>query len=227
MAKKRRTAQPGIGLDASGGPLIDPTANVIALNEAGNIRQDDLRRETNRRIDSELRHLKAIVKIHARHQKSLRKAESQRLDSIRQVDREDVNKTAAQALSAIATLATATTTTAETLRGQVATTAQAAATSLANSMGEVNKRLSALELSSSEGRGKATVESPMMAEMVAEIKAMRREQAASVGQRQGTTDAQATQKVSTTFILLIAGLILSMIVGAAGIIFGIIQAMKP
>lgn len=174
----------------------DPSENVKALASASAERQDDLRKETNRRIDAELKHLKNIVKIHARHQKSLRKAESQRLDSIRQVDREDVNKTAAQALSAIATLAATTTTTAEALRGQVATTAQAAATSLANSMGEMNKRLSALELSSSEGRGKATVESPMMTEMVAELKALRREQS-SVAAALSNTAGQKTGGAST------------------------------
>jgi hypothetical protein len=33
----------GQGVDAQGGPVVDPTANVIALNEAANRRQDDLR----------------------------------------------------------------------------------------------------------------------------------------------------------------------------------------
>jgi hypothetical protein len=155
MAKRKQTQAPtGVGTDASGGPLVDPTQNVKDLTEAANIRQDDLRRETNKRIDEALLHLTTVVNLHAKHQKALRKAEAARLDSIRQVDREEGNKAVAAAQTAIATLAASNLTTAETLRTQVATTAQAAATSLANSMGEVNKRLSALELSSSAGSGR-------------------------------------------------------------------------
>lgn len=145
-----------LGVDSREGPVVDPTENVIALTKAESKRQDDLRDAAKELSDAKIAHQKEIGDIRERHQEQLRKAESERLDSIRQVDREDVNKTAAQALSAIATLAAATSTTAETLRSQVATTAQAAATSLTNSMGEVNKRLSALELSSSaSGAGTA------------------------------------------------------------------------
>lgn len=208
MAKKKTRqngrdgrGRPGQGVDAFGQAVYDPTQNVKDLTEAANLRQDDLRALTKELGDVKIQHQKEMADARERHrqttdaireryQEVLRKAESDRLDSIRQVDREDVNKTAAQALSAIATLASATTTTAETLRGQVATTAQAAATSLANSMGEVNKRLSALELSYSEGRGKATVESPMMAEMVSKIEALTLTIASNSGQKQGAIDAR-------------------------------------
>lgn len=154
MGKKPRQHPVTTGLP------IDPTRNVLDLVAAGATRADDLRELNDRRLDAEIRIIatqvscaKEVALLRVDHHRELRKAESERLDSIRQVDREDVNKTAAQALSAIATLAAATTTTAETLRGQVATTAAAAQMSLANSMAEVNKRLSALELSQSSGGG--------------------------------------------------------------------------
>src|SRR6185503_58077 len=184
MAKRRK--QSGQGVDAWGGPVIDPTANVIALTEAANKRQDDLRLASEQFFGSKIDALSSRIDDFARAQAKLSKKESQRIDSIRRVDREDVNKIAATA-----------TTTAETLRAQVATTAGAAQTSLANSMAEVNKRLSAVELSLSEGRGKATVESPMMAEMVSELKALRREQSSvaaalsnTSGQKQGALSAR-------------------------------------
>lgn len=170
----------------TGGELsYDPSENVKALSAAASQRQDDLRAAAKELSDTKIAHQNEIGELRERYQEALRKAESERLDSIRQVDREDVNKTAAQALSAIATLATATTTTAETLRGQVATTAQAAATSLANSMGEVNKRLSALELSSSEGRGKQAVESPQFMELIAEQKRLTAAMIGNAGQSTG------------------------------------------
>lgn len=186
--KRKRERLPGLGIDAFGGGVIDPTENVKSLTEAANVRQDDLRALTRELHDTKIASLKEIGNIREKHQARLRKAEAARLDSIRQVDREESNKAATAAQTAIATLAAANLTTAETLRTQVATTAQAAATSLANSMGEVNKRLSALELSYSEGRGKATVESPMMAELVAEMKAMRLASAGNSGQQQGKQD---------------------------------------
>lgn len=177
---------------------LDPSENVKALARADVTRQDDLRKETNRRIDSELKHLKKLLKKGEKHQEELRRAEAARLNSIRQVDREDVNKTATQAQNAIAALAAVTTTTAETLRTTVANTASAQATALANSMGEVNKRLSALELSSSEGRGKATVESPIMGELAAELKAMRREQAEELAALRREQSAIANSQSNTT-----------------------------
>lgn len=185
-----------------GGELsIDPTENVKALSAAANQRQDDLRAAAKELSDTKIAHQKETGELRERFQQELRRAESERLDSIRQVDREDVNKTAAQALSAIATLAAATTTTAETLRGQVATTAQAAATSLANSMGEVNKRLSALELSSSEGRGKQAVESPQFAELIAEQKRTNQVLAGVAGQGQGKIEQRDMVKYLVYLVL--------------------------
>lgn len=185
-----------------GGELtIDPSENVKALTEAANVRQDDLRLLTKELHDAKIAHQREIGDIREVYQEKLRKAESDRLDSIRQVDREDVNKTAAQALNAIATLAAATTTTAETLRTQVATTAQAAATSLANSMGEVNKRLSALELSYSEGRGKQTVLDPQAAEALQEMKRIAQVIAGSGGQSQGQKNIVTYISVGISILL--------------------------
>src|SRR6185503_1897568 len=182
MAKKRRARNgrmPGLGVDAFGGSVIDPSKNVRQLAKHDSIRQDDLRKAERRYVGSEIArvrevanlkadHVKEITVIHQVHDYALHKAEAGRLDALRSNDREDLR-----------VLAAATTAKAEALQVQVAASAKALADTFQQQMSDVIKRLSALELSSSEGKGKATVESPMMAEMVSELKALRREQ--SVG----------------------------------------------
>jgi len=160
MSGKQAT---GLAVDASGGAVIDPTKNVLDLTAAEAKRQDDLRAAETRLTDAKLAHVKEISELRAKHQHQLDEAESKRLDSIRQVDREEVIKTALAVVN-----------TAETLRGQVS-----------NSNADVNKRLSALELASSEGKGKQTVADPMLVELVAEVKALRTVGATAGGKSEG------------------------------------------
>lgn len=210
-----------------GGELtIDPTENVKALALASAERQDDLRELNDRRIDAEIRiqtarldGLENRMIMRADHAKEIRLLETARLDSIRQVDREEVAKTAMAANRAIETLATAASVTAETLRNQVASTTKAQADTHAASMAEVNKRLTAVELVQSEGRGKQTVADPMMTELVAEMKALRISGASQGGQSQG----------AKSLWLIIAGilaLLFTFMFGAAGLIIAIINMKK-
>ncbi|HXE51261.1 MAG TPA: hypothetical protein VN663_22980 [Ramlibacter sp.] len=57
--------RPGIGVDARGGQVIDPTENVKALSEAANKRQDDLRtaegKYQNAMRDAETRRLNELA----------------------------------------------------------------------------------------------------------------------------------------------------------------------
>jgi len=183
MGKKRKRVPTGIGLDAYGGPLIDPTQNVKDLTEAANLRQDDLRQLNNRYLKAliqtveqtaklKAKHVKNIADLHQIHDYAIHKAEAGRLDALRQNDREDVKA-----------LAAATTAKAEALQAQVSITAKTLADSFASAMAEQNKRLSAIELSQSEGRGKATVESPMMAEFIAKVDRLMAENAMGAGRQ--------------------------------------------
>lgn len=128
--------------DRSGGPVVDPTANVIALIEAATARQDDLREETTKRIDAGLIHQQELAKvrdecardmadIRERHSKEIRTLESDRLDKIRQVDVLAGNTASDRSLIAIQTLATSQAAAAETLRSMVTTTAATIATQTA------------------------------------------------------------------------------------------------
>jgi hypothetical protein len=181
----------------NGNPLKpDPTANVRELNEASVKRQDDLRLAERMLTEAKLAHLKDVSELHSKYQKEindtrekhsrdLATAESGRLNAIRQVDREEVIKTAASGQTAIGTLAASTTALAETLRNQQSAFAA-----------EVNKRLSALELALSEGKGKQTLADPMMVEMVAEMKALRTADSTRSGFDAGKAAAMAAVGVA-------------------------------
>jgi hypothetical protein len=212
MAKSRAVG--GAGYSNRGVP-VDPTQNVKDLSEAANARQDDLRNLTKELYDAKIACIKEMGDLRERHQRELDHAESERLDSIRQVDREDVNKTAAQALSAIQTLAATTNTTAETLRTQVATTAQATANTLTTITGEINKRLSALELTSSEGKGKQTVADPQMEKLTALVEMLARNQATGTGKSEGISMVGA---LIMGGVALIGGLL-----GIAGVLYAVLK----
>lgn len=150
----------------SGGELtIDPTENVKALSAAANQRQDDIRAENNRRIDSELGHVKFVAELRANHAREIRELESRRLDAIRQVDVAATKTEADRALAAIQTLAVTTQTNAENLRNALTATATTIATQTANTVSQITERIAALEKSSYEGAGKQAVADPMQAQM--------------------------------------------------------------
>lgn len=164
----------GPGVDTAGGPIVDPTANVIALTEAANQRQDDLRELSKELFHAEIRvltaqvdglekrmilrseHAKEIRQTDAEHAKEIRQAETERVNAIRQVDVLAGTTAAARALEAIQTLATQTTSERETLRNLVTTTATTIATQNAQDLARINEAISALQKSSYEGAGKGT-----------------------------------------------------------------------
>jgi DNA-binding transcriptional regulator YiaG len=148
--------QTGLGVDASGAPVVDPTANVIALVAAEKERADDLRRIYKELTDTKVAHQKEIGDLHAKYQNELRIAEAGRLDSIRQVDREEVKQMRQEFNSSMATLANTTTQGFESLRNQQTGTAKTLAEAQQAIATESNKRLSAVELQlSATGAGTA------------------------------------------------------------------------
>lgn len=217
------TGTPGLPIDYEGAPAVDPTENVLALVRAAERRQDDLRTaakdlyESRSACAKEIGTMRAeyqneLRKLDAAHQTELRKAESERLNSIRQVDREEVSKTAVSANTAITTLAKQTTDLQTTLQKQVADTALAVEQRQSAQYSDTNKRLSALELSSSEGKGKQTIADPALADMAEEIRALRMAQTVTIGKGQGS---QA-----------VWGYVVGAI-GVIGIIITIISTLRP
>ncbi len=212
----------GMGVDIYGGAVIDPTENVKALAESAAVHQDKIHSITQELNESRISHQKEIGELREKYQNLLRDAESARLNSIRQVDREDVSKMTTQFLTAISTLGSTANTTAETLRAQVATTAQTQATSLANSMGEVNKRLSAVELAQSEGRGKQAVVDPAMIEAIREVRQLSVRSNTDKGSGEGATKMWGYVVAAIGLILMIGMAMVTL----GGVVVGIAYAIK-
>lgn len=211
VSHKERTGASGIGVDVYGAPVIDPTKNVLANIEAESKRQDDLRMAAKELSDSnnlhqkemgliQAAHLKEISDLRERHQNEIGRlreehqagmaeAESGRLNSIRQVDREEVAKTAVAANTAIATLAKQTTDLATTLQKQVSDTATAAEARSSAQYNDTTKRLQAVELALSEGKGKQQVSDPAIERMANIVEKLASGQATFGGERQGISSA--------------------------------------
>jgi hypothetical protein len=195
-AKFRRSqskqSEPGLAVDYTGERAFDPSANVNALNEATNKRQDDLRAASGKRQDdlrgasekltrAELRHVVAMAKLRAEHAKEMRHSEAERLNSIRLVDVAYSKTEAERALQAIQALAATTTANAENIRSamqataatlakQTSDAASAVAKQTADSLTEITNRIGSLEKTSYLGAGKQAVVDPQLLELMTEMK---------------------------------------------------------
>jgi hypothetical protein len=200
----------GLGVDAHGDPVIDPTENVRELFEAGSTRQDDLRLAERRlqeekilRVEIEMRALRREVEVRADHQHQIDALESKRLDAVRTVDQLAAKTEADRASSAVTALANAATITAETLRSAVNTSAANLATQLDRTVTAITERIAALEKSSYTGAGKQAVADPMMEQLITEMRSMTAQRASGEGKSQGM---DATWK----FLIGIVGLLVAL-----------------
>lgn len=145
--RKSSSPKSGLPIDSSGGPTVDPTANVIALSAASTVRQDDLREAQDRLVHARLAGLEQITLLRADHVKEIAAAESlrvneqlslraayeerlalaeaKRIDAIRAVDVNAVSVASQRAGDQATALATQVAQSAEVLRNQVAQSAEA------------------------------------------------------------------------------------------------------
>ena len=171
----------GLGVDAQGGPVIDPTANVLLLVEAAEKRQDDLREMNNLRIDAELRNQEQLADLREKHQIAIDSLEAKRLDAVRNVDQLAAKTEADRTSAALTALTTTANTTAETLRSAGQVSAQNLATQFQQAVAAITERIAALEKSSYTGQGKQAVADPMMTELVGEMRNLTAQRAADMG----------------------------------------------
>lgn len=195
----------GPSIDRGGNPVIDPTNDVLRLVEAAAKRQDDLLQAAKELTAEKVAHQNELAELRSSHSKELREADAGRSDMVRQVDREDVNKTAAAAQTAIATLAKQTTDLATTLQKTLADTAIAVESRQSSFSTEVNKRLSALELSSSERSGRSTVSDPQLLELLSEVRILGQRNASGVGRSTGLADSAGWIVSGLMALLAVAG----------------------
>jgi cobalamin biosynthesis Mg chelatase CobN len=143
------SANPGLGVDSEGNPVLDPTKNVLDLVEAAIKRQDDLR-------EAESRHVREVASLRAEYQAELRQAETDRINAIRAVDVQAVQQAATVAETRATALANQVAASAEAMRSQVAAAAGAAATSLAAALEPVQKDIADLRRAQYEAQGQKT-----------------------------------------------------------------------
>jgi hypothetical protein len=213
-------------VDAWGGPVIDPTKNVLDLVKAAVERIDDMAALRGELHAAEIGHQDEMSKLRAVHEATVGKmreeyqekishAEAGRLDSIRQVDREEVAKTAVAANQAITVLAKQTTDLATTLDKKVTDTATAAEQRNSAVNTDFNKRIAALELSSSEGKGKQGVFDPQMEKLTTLVEVLARNQATGTGKQEGVSMVGA---LIMGGVALIGGLL-----GIAGVLYAVLK----
>jgi hypothetical protein len=144
----------------------DPTFNVRELVSLEVKRLNDLRAAETTRINE-------LMSLRADYTEKLVVAEAKRIDAIRAVDVNAVaianERSAAQAI----VLANQVSTSAETLRALVATTAATTGQQSTLIFNQLIDRIASLEKAQYEGVGKGRVADPMMANLVDEVKKLR------------------------------------------------------
>ncbi len=150
--------------------MVDPTENVKALSEAANKRQDDLRDTmaalTKARVDAldasirmSEQHARDINALRDTHNVEIHASEQERLRTIREIDVAALNNLSNTVSSGF-----------ESLRNSLSATAsriEAANTERANS---ISDRVTQLERTSYEGKGREAISEPMMNSFMGEVK---------------------------------------------------------
>lgn len=201
----------GLGVDSQGGPIVDPTKNVLDLVSAAVLRLDDLRAAETRRQDDlreqTARHVAEIARLTAEFQEKLRDAEAKRIDAIRAVDVNAVSVASGRTADQAAVLASQVQVSADALRSLVATSAATLAAQHASYNAEITKRLSELERSKYEGAGRSTVFDPQLAGMLTEMKGLLESRATSTGKSAGLSLGWALLLGALTLIGMVLGLV--------------------
>jgi hypothetical protein len=181
-------------------PLVDPTANVIALVQSNAAAAAGLRDADIKFNDATAAHIKEIGSLRAAHQETLRTSDLDRLDKTRQVDVLAASASAAALATAVQTLASTADRNADALRNLVNATAatmakqtsdQAATLSAATDslVKDINARIAELQKSSYQGVGKSSVADPMMAELIAEMRTLVKGRDVNTGKSEGMSDS--------------------------------------
>lgn len=185
--------RPGIAIDAGGGPVIDPTQNVLDLVDAAVTRLDDLRVAENRRIDEVLaagmRRTDDMAELRAHYEGLLSAAEAKRIDAIRAVDVNAVAVASERASAAASVLASQVVASADALRALVASTAATMAQQQAQLTTQFNERIAQLEKASYEGKGRSAYADPMFSELITEVKKLGATQSQTTGKSEGVSVA--------------------------------------
>lgn len=171
--QENQQGQPGLPVDRFGGATVDPTKNVLDLVQATIKRLDDIADIRNAKISEQFTdekvHIREILTLMRDYEEKLKIAEAKRIDSIRVVDVQAVQTANDKATAQAQVLATQVTTSAETLRALVASTATASAAQLVQIITPITDRLALLEKNQYQGAGKESVTDPILSKLIEKI----------------------------------------------------------
>jgi hypothetical protein len=216
--------RPGIGVDARGGAVIDPTKNVLDLVAAAIARQDDLRAASKELFDaklaseeklSELRYIHSVevakalsdqlnaeARLRAEYDARLRDAESRRIDAIRLVDvnavAEDRRRTGEQAVA----LATQVSQSADTVRALVASTKTSTDLSTNQITEALSRRITTLEQAGYQQAGQQKFQDPAFTALVAKVESLANSRTDLAGVSTGHTDV-------TGYVIVAVGMLIA------------------
>jgi hypothetical protein len=232
----------GIPVDSAGGPTVDPTENVKALNAASDERQNDLRdagldyvllldrRQDDLRIKGEqrARERSEYIERYARerselvrfYEKEIREKETQRIDAINKSNTEAVQAAAEVARAQATLLANQVATTGETLRAQVASVASAQEQRLTTILGPITDAVESLRKAQYEQQGQRAASSDPVLQAIRELQ-LSQQTTLDARVNAGATRQQSNWAVSAALVVI--GLLISIGLFA----LAIIEATRP
>jgi len=149
--------QTGIGVDAHGGAVVDPTKNVLDLVRAESTRQNDMRDALERLLNEKVASTREMVKLladsMAQYQNAQRDAETRRIDELAETRQEFQN------------------TIRDMLAESVRTTSTLVSTQLVQIQATFDTRVSKLEAGAFTAAGRSSVQDPQTADALTRMAA--------------------------------------------------------
>lgn len=185
MTETKTNGLSSTSVKAVNGGTIDPSLNTKELIAAALVGLEKQRVSEEKINDAKNAHLKEIGDLRSAHAKERDEMRSDHQAEISKLREGYQEKIQIAANTAITTLAKQTTDLSTTLAKQVSDTATAAETRSSSQYNDTNKRVSALELSSSEGRGAQAISEPQRDKLAEVVERLERNQAAGGGRSEG------------------------------------------
>jgi hypothetical protein len=218
-----KTPALGLGVDAYGGPVVDPSKNVFSFVNQAVIRLNDIadvREKYTEKInllDEKLRDevqksIKENITLRSEYQEKLAVAESKRSDANRAFDLANVAIASERAAAQATVLASQLQTAAETLRTTTAASDARNTTLIQNLESKFNDRMMALEKNANLGAGRQAMADPLINELATKVAHLSNMLAGGSGEKVGS---------KMVWAYVVAGI--GLLVGTMGPLIALIQ----
>jgi hypothetical protein len=198
MKQSARVRGAGLGVDSTGGPVIDPTKNVEDLVQANKEHVDDMLDAAEKLANVRFQHVEFVAKLRASHEKEWREAAVATRNEDRKIADDAIRQLAAQTESLR-----------QTLSKQVQDTAETLSKAKQESDRATEIRIAALERSSYLGAGEKSVSDPALVKLAESVAALATARTDSGGERRGATTAFLTMKELVLFALAVGAAIVA------------------